>query len=139
MDGVDNAGDFWKATLERISPLQRQQIQAFADKYNVEVIVTGSRARGNIHGLSDYDYIIRGGKAKIRSKVGRYLPRGPRYDGEFGPKPGFDLIPQEAFDPKFTHIIFSPVGSHAEDPCNTVGTVGIELRLHTLVRQLRTD
>ena len=45
VDGVDINGTPFKATLERILPEQRQQIQAFANKYNVEVIVTGSRAR----------------------------------------------------------------------------------------------
>lgn len=110
VDGVDKDGNFWKATLERISPHQRQKIQEFANKYKVTVLVTGSRARGNTHALSDFDYIILAGNSKIRSKVGEYLPRGPRYDGEFGPKPGFDVIAGESFDPKYTHIIFTPGG-----------------------------
>ena len=110
VDGVDINGTPFKATLERILPEQRQQIQAFANKYNVEVIVTGSRARGNTHALSDFDYILPGSNKKIRSKVGKYLPRGPRYVGQYGPKPGFDIIKEEAFNPKFTHIIFSPGG-----------------------------
>lgn len=108
VDGVDTKGVFHQATLAKISPRQRQQIQEFAERYNVDVIVTGSRARGTTHALSDFDYIIRGGNSDIRGKVGKFLPRGPRYVGEFGPKPGFDIISEEVFDPNFTHIIFSP-------------------------------
>ena len=66
VDGVDPQGNFYEATLRHISPEQQRQIQSFADKYQVDVVIIGSRARGNINSLSDFDYFILGGNAKIQ-------------------------------------------------------------------------
>jgi len=73
--------------LGSLTPEQAQRIQAFVDKYGVEVSVVGSRARGTARPLSDFDYVI-GGNAKVRASATYYLPKGVRTETS----PGYDLI-----------------------------------------------
>lgn len=72
------------ASIENIPEGYRWRIQQFADKYDVEVTVVGSRAAGTANELSDWDYII-SGNSKIRKYARQQLPRGIA-GGEIGPR-----------------------------------------------------
>jgi hypothetical protein len=90
--------------VKSMSPQQREIIQRLADKHEVEIQGYGSRARGNWHADSDWDYRI-GGTSKIghRARSGVRnggLPRGRR-GGElnlYGRETGIDIMNANKFD-----------------------------------------
>jgi RHS repeat-associated protein len=96
--------------LEYLPAHQLAQIQRFADKRNVEVIVVGSRVKpvpeGGTRRFSDFDYLV-GGNTKIRQHARRELPRGDTggaYDT------GIDVINanKTPLDPDRPHVIIRP-------------------------------
>ena len=94
-----------------LSKAELARIQAFADKYGVEVKVVGSRAAGTAGPASDFDYII-GGNSKIRAAARRELPRGAA-GGEIHPtrgETGIDVFNgnQVPLDPTRPHVIITP-------------------------------
>ena len=91
---------------------QAKRIQAIADKYGVNIDVIGSRARGNAHADSDWDYVITGGNSKARSNAFRDLPRG-RSGGDLGNNG--EWTGKERIDPEKVYadeprVSFSPQG-----------------------------
>jgi Nucleotidyltransferase domain len=62
-------------TTGSLLPGEVRRIQEFANKFNTEVYVIGSRAAGTATELSDFDYLI-GGTSKVRRIARRFLPRG---------------------------------------------------------------
>jgi RHS repeat-associated protein len=64
------------AGLGSIRPTQAARIQQIVNRHGVNVDVIGSRARGNAHADSDWDYVITGGTSRARSKAFKDLPRG---------------------------------------------------------------
>ncbi len=69
-----------KGAFGSLTPSEVRQIQSFADKFEVEVNVVGSRAAGTAGPGADYDYVI-GGSARVRHSAEYFLPRGPRGTG----------------------------------------------------------
>lgn len=108
------------ATSERISQTQATAIQDFADRYNVEVTVVGSRVNPSKSvnpGSSDWDYLINGtsGSApkkslrEIKKSAGKYLPRGSSRSDEYGnSRSGLDIETNAPVDQTRPHIIFFP-------------------------------
>ncbi len=84
------------------------RIQSIATKYNLEVSVVGSRAKGTANALSDWDYIITGGTSKTRSSALFQLPRNLNAvkDGMY--RPGSEMLKGVTVDPNLPHIIFKP-------------------------------
>ncbi len=88
--------------IPNITPDQSRQIQAFANKYNTEVTVVGSRANGTGQ-LSDFDYVL--GNERLGHKAEWLLPRGPRSL----PNRGIDVLPGPV-DPARPNVPFRPGG-----------------------------
>jgi hypothetical protein len=86
-----------------LTPSQARQIQAFSDKYKVEVNVVGSRAGGTANAASDFDYVIQA-NSKIRHKAEYFLPRGSSGGAN---NRGIDIF-KEPLDPSRPHIPFKP-------------------------------
>jgi RHS repeat-associated protein len=105
---VAESGDVFLGSILRA---QAKRIQQIADRYGVSIQVIGSRARGDAHELSDWDYVITGGNSRTRSKAYKALPAG-EYGGEMGPngwtgKDKFD--PAEVY-PDEPRVHFEPSG-----------------------------
>ena len=98
------------ARIDYLPPHLRAQIQRFADKRGVEVIVVGSRVdavpEGGTRRFSDFDYLV-GGNTKIRQHAQRELPRG---DTGGAYNTGIDVINvnKHPLDPERPHVIFRP-------------------------------
>jgi hypothetical protein len=96
-------------SLGSITKLQAERIQQIADRYEVNVDVIGSRARGNATADSDWDYVITGGNSKSRSNAFRDLPSG-RSGGDLGPNSwtGKERIaPEKVYDDE-PRVRFTP-------------------------------
>jgi hypothetical protein len=98
-------------TLGSLTPSQANTIQAFADRFNAEVNVVGSRAAGTAGPSSDFDYVI-GGNASLRNSASYYLPRGAA-GGEIsgsGIETGIDIFNanRTPLDPGRPFIQFAP-------------------------------
>nr|WP_157529131.1 RHS repeat-associated core domain-containing protein [Kibdelosporangium sp. MJ126-NF4] len=65
------------ASLGNITAAEARRIQNAADKIGRPITLVGSRAGGNVHAESDWDYIIEGMNNKTKKKVGNSLPLGP--------------------------------------------------------------
>ncbi len=80
---------FTRAPKPSLTPSHLKKVQDFANKYDVEVHVVGSRAKGTARPDSDFDYIIGrdGGSSKMRKRARRELPRGTA-GGEIHPTRG---------------------------------------------------
>jgi hypothetical protein len=109
------------ATTERLSSAQARAIQDFANKYNVEVTVIGSRVNASktLSGSSDWDYLINklpgAEPAKklrdIKKSGGKYLPRGASRADDYGnTRSGVDIECNVPVDASLPHIIFTPGG-----------------------------
>ena len=98
------------ARLENLSATDQARMQSFANRYQSEVTVVGSRAGGTAGPMSDYDYLI-GGNSRLRANARNQLPRGAA-GGEIGPRgeTGIDVfnLNREPLDPNRPHIIFAP-------------------------------
>jgi hypothetical protein len=108
---VHNANCDELAPKGALSEADRLRIQRFADKYNTDVHVVGSRASGTSRPNSDYDYILgeSGGNSRLRQKARRDLPRGTA-GGEVHPtygETGIDVF-NEPLDPTRPHITIHP-------------------------------
>lgn len=99
--------------LGSLTPSQVRQIQAFVDRFEVEVNVVGSRAAGTAGPSSDFDYVI-GGNASLRHSAERFLPRNPQSvtGSEAGNLPfrGIDVFNanKTPLDPTRPFIQFTP-------------------------------
>ena len=62
--------------LGSITESQAARIQSIANRRGVNIEVIGSRARGEAHEFSDWDYVITGGTSKARSQAFAELPAG---------------------------------------------------------------
>ncbi len=89
--------------LGSLTPSEARLIQAFTDKYGVDVNVVGSRAAGRATSVSDFDYVIQA-NAKIRHKAEYYLPRG--LSGGANNR-GIDIF-RSPLDTSRPHIKFCP-------------------------------
>ncbi len=109
--GAVACDDFVVAPKSPLSEADRIRIQRFADKYDTDVHVVGSRAKGTARPDSDYDYILgeSGGNSRLRQKARRELPRGTA-GGEIHPsrgETGIDVF-NEPLDPTRPHITIPP-------------------------------
>jgi RHS repeat-associated protein len=97
------------AKIDNVPEVARDRIQGFADKYDTDVTLVGSRAkkRGGNNGDSDWDYIIPNPPGKLRKRGKRELPKG-RAGGELGS--GQDFLPGPVNN-KLPHITFSTKGN----------------------------
>ena len=66
------------ASLDNISAADAAKIQAAADKVGKPVSLVGSRASGNAHGESDWDYVVTAANSKIKDKIKWLAPSGMR-------------------------------------------------------------
>jgi RHS repeat-associated protein len=76
---IDDGARLVKTSKGFLTSITREQaviIQNIANKRGVMIDVIGSRARGNAHSFSDWDYVITGGNARNRSRAFYELPRG---------------------------------------------------------------
>jgi hypothetical protein len=92
--------------LGSLTPAQARQIQAFANRFDTEVNLVGSRAAGG--GLdSDFDYVI-GGNSKVRNAAEYFLPKGPSGTGANGK--GIDVFNAnlKPLDPSRPNVQFKP-------------------------------
>jgi hypothetical protein len=108
------------ATTNRISPRNAKRIQAFADKYQVDVIVVGSRvdpAKKVAPGQSDWDYLINASPGlapgknlrEIERSAGNYLPKGRSRTDDFGnARAGLDTERNVALIPGKPYVMFRP-------------------------------
>ena len=105
------------ASARNLSSNQISRIQKFVDKRDTNVIVFGSRARGDARPDSDFDFIVLG-NSKVRSSARSELPRGVagREITVSGRESGIDIFsrtiledPDFAFNPNNdAFIIFRP-------------------------------
>ncbi|MEV6769833.1 putative T7SS-secreted protein [Nocardia sp. NPDC051030] len=63
--------------IDNISPNDARRIQNAANARGVEIHVVGSRASGNSHAFSDWDYLIPDSNSRLRSRIKSSLPMGP--------------------------------------------------------------
>jgi RHS repeat-associated protein len=84
------------------------RIQSIATKYNLEVTVVGSRAKGTANALSDWDYIISGGTSKNRSSALFQLPRNLNAIKDGTSRPGSEILKGVNVNTNLPHIIFKP-------------------------------
>ena len=94
-----------------LSKEDQLRIQRFANTYDTDVHVVGSRAKGTAGPKSDYDYILgeSGGNSRLRQKARGELPRG-NAGGEIHPtrgETGIDVF-NEPVDPSRPHIKIRP-------------------------------
>ena len=97
--------------LGSITETQASTIQQVANKRGVTIEVIGSRARGDSHEFSDWDYVITGGNSRARNKAFNELPRG-RAGGNIGPngEAGKELFNPEDVYPDEPRVRFEPKG-----------------------------
>lgn len=96
------------AKLEYIAESTRDRIQAIADKYNLEITVVGSRAKGTNNEYSDWDYIIKGGNSKTRSSALFQLPKNPKATKGGEMRAGSEELKGVEVDENLPSINFSP-------------------------------
>jgi len=96
------------AKLEYLAETTRDRIQAISDKYNLEITVVGSRAKGTAHEYSDWDYIIQGGNSKSRSSALFQLPKNPKAAKGGETRAGSEELKGVAVDESLPSINFSP-------------------------------
>ena len=94
------------AKVENIPEPARDRIQGFADKYDTDITVVGSRAKkmGGNSSDSDWDYIMSNPPGKLRKRGGQQLPKG-RAGGEMGTS-GQDFL-DGPVDTTRPHIVFT--------------------------------
>ena len=95
------------AKLESIAKGTRDRIQAIANKYNLEITVVGSQAKGTSGEFSDWDYIIKGGNSKSRSSAMYQLPKNPKAAKDGDKRPGSEELKGVEVDKTKPHITFS--------------------------------
>ena len=107
---VPFGGGTGEAKLGSLLPGEVRRIQQFANAYNTEIYVVGSRAAGTAGEFSDFDYLIKG-TSKVRQAARRFLPRG-KAGGEIR---GYSEIGIDIFnanktplDPTLPYIKFTP-------------------------------
>lgn len=108
------------ATTRRISPRNAKKIQAFADNYQVQVDVVGSRvdpAKELMPGQSDWDYLINlfagatptKSLRRIEDSAGKFLPKGRARTDEFGnTRAGLDTERNMFVQPGKPYVRFRP-------------------------------
>jgi hypothetical protein len=84
------------------------RIQSIATKYNIEITVVGSRAKGTANAFSDWDYIITGGTSKTRNSALYQLPRNLNAAKDGISRSGSEILKGVKVDPNLPHIIFKP-------------------------------
>lgn len=91
------------ADVRNLTAAQVAQIQSVANRYQVTLILVGSRAAGTHTRASDFDYLIVA-NSRIRQSAMHQLPRGPR----IGSGPGIEIFAKPLL-PAEPHILFTPV------------------------------
>jgi hypothetical protein len=90
------------ADLLKLAPDAAVRIQNAANRSGLTIILIGSRAAGTALEMSDYDYIVIGGNARVRHSLRGSLPAG---FGALGQPRNQDLHPGP-LDVSRPHIIF---------------------------------
>ena len=88
---------------------EANRIQNIAIKYDLEITVVGSRAKGTATALSDWDYIIKGGTSKTRSSALYQLPRNLNAVKDGVLRPGSEILKGVEINTNLPHIIFNPL------------------------------
>jgi len=93
------------ASLENLSVQEITRIQNAANRTNTEISVVGSRAGGNSHALSDWDYVVpESTSSRTIHSLRSSLPEGPRGLGE----PRNQEIDRGVVRPNEPSITFTP-------------------------------
>jgi hypothetical protein len=97
------------ARIESIAKRQQEQIQKMADKWQVEITVIGSRARGTSHAESDWDCIVSEIKPRMIHDLKSNLPKSPASSAEIG-RARLEIFNGQTYpvDQTKAYIIFSP-------------------------------
>ncbi|SRX75277.1 RHS repeat-associated core domain-containing protein [Aequorivita antarctica] len=96
------------AKLENLAQGYINRIQKVSNKYDLEITVVGSRAKGTADDYSDWDYIIKGGNSKTRSSALYALPKNPKAVKGGDTRKGSEELKGVEVDSNEPHITFTP-------------------------------